>query len=76
MCLLSIPVLQSEQVKASAMMEKEGLIRGLKFLSDHDITVRSLTTDRHSGIKKYMRLQCPGIGHYYDVWHVGKGAKK
>ncbi|KAL1423496.1 hypothetical protein MTO96_000024 [Rhipicephalus appendiculatus] len=67
-----VHVKESEQVKASATMEKEGLIRGLKFLSDHGMTVKSLTTDRHPGIKKYMRLQCPGIGHYYDVWHVGK----
>ncbi|KAL1448016.1 hypothetical protein MTO96_028301 [Rhipicephalus appendiculatus] len=67
-----VQVKESEQVKASATMEKEGLIRGLKFLSDHRMTVKSLTTDRHPGIKKYMRLQCPGICHYYDVWHVGK----
>ncbi|KAL1481713.1 hypothetical protein MTO96_034268 [Rhipicephalus appendiculatus] len=71
-----VQVKESEQVKASATMKNEGLIRRLKFLSDHGMKVKSLTTDRHPGIKKYMRLQCPGIGHYYDVWHVGKGAKK
>lgn len=57
-------------------MEKEGLIRGLKFLREQGMTVSSLTTDRPSIIKKHIRLQCPEIIHYFDVWHVGKGEKK
>ncbi|KAH7953716.1 hypothetical protein HPB49_011610 [Dermacentor silvarum] len=71
-----VQVKESEQVQASSQMEKEGLIRGLKFLREQGMTVSSLTTDRHSGIKKHMRLQCPEIIHYFDVWHVGKGIRK
>ncbi|XP_075547143.1 uncharacterized protein LOC142580164 [Dermacentor variabilis] len=69
-------VTTSEQVQASAQMEKEGLIRGLKFLSEQGMIVSSLTTDRHSGIKKHMRLQCLEINHHFNVWHVAKGIRK
>lgn len=56
-------------------MEKEGLIRGLAFLLEHNISIGSLTTDRHPGIKKYMRLHQGAIPHHFDVWHVAKGKK-
>ncbi|XP_065289971.2 uncharacterized protein [Dermacentor albipictus] len=71
-----VQVKESEQVQASAQMEKEGLVRGLNFLSEQGVTVGSLTTDRHSGIKKHMRLQHPDIDHHFDVWHVAKGIRK
>lgn len=64
---------QSEDVKASSNMEKKGLIKGLEFLQSSGITVKSLTTDRHSGIKKHMREKEAEILHYFDVWHVAKG---
>ncbi|XP_065281510.1 uncharacterized protein [Dermacentor albipictus] len=67
-----VQVKESEQVQACAQIEKEGLIRGLKFLFEQGMTVSSLTTDRHSGIKRHMRLQCPEINHHFDVWHVAK----
>lgn len=70
---LSIFFFQSEDVKASSNMEKKGLIRGLQFLQSSGIAVKSLTTDRHSGIKKHMREKEPEILHYFDVWHVSKG---
>lgn len=54
-------------------MEKEGLVRGLKFLGENGINIASLTTDRHPATKKYMRTMKPGIKHYFDVWHVSKG---
>ncbi|XP_077532196.1 uncharacterized protein LOC144144560 [Haemaphysalis longicornis] len=57
-------------------MEKKGLIRGLQFLQSSGIAVKSLTTDRHSGIKKHMREKEPEILHYFDVWHVSKGLRK
>lgn len=68
-----IQVAESEDVKASSNMEKKGLIKGLEFLQSSGITVKSLTTDRHSGIKKHMREKEAEILHYFDVWHVAKG---
>ncbi|XP_072142303.1 uncharacterized protein [Dermacentor andersoni] len=53
-----------------------GFVRGIKFLCQQGMTVSSLTTDRHSGIKKHMRLQCPEINHHFYVWHVAKAYKQ
>ncbi|KAM7291272.1 uncharacterized protein ISCGN_027845 [Ixodes scapularis] len=67
-----VQVGECETVRNSGQMEKEGLVRSLDFLKKKDITVRSLTTDRHRSIGKHMREQEPGILHYFDVWHVSK----
>ncbi|XP_064476231.1 uncharacterized protein LOC135390200 [Ornithodoros turicata] len=71
-----VQVKESTEVQASSHMEKEGLVRGLKFMEDNHVHVASLTTDRHPATKKYMRTAKPGIKHYFDVWHVSKGIKK
>ncbi|XP_064463429.1 uncharacterized protein LOC135374375 [Ornithodoros turicata] len=68
-----VQVKESTEVQASSHMEKEGLVRGLKFMEDNHVHVASLTTDRHPATKKYMRTAKPGIKHYFDVWHVSKG---
>ncbi|KAH9366460.1 hypothetical protein HPB48_022141 [Haemaphysalis longicornis] len=57
-------------------MEKYGLVKGLQELKGRGITVASLTTDRHPGIKKHMRLHEPDTEHKFDIWHVAKGLKK
>ena len=54
-------------------MEKEGLVRVLKFLEDHGLRVEVLVTDRHTQISKWVRENRPEIKHYFDVWHVAKG---
>jgi len=54
-------------------MEKEGLVRSLRFLEDAGLHVDVLVTDRHPQIQKYMREVKPSVMHYYDVWHVAKG---
>ena len=54
-------------------MEKEGLIRAVKFLHDEDLTIKQLVTDRHPQIQKYVREQLPETSHKYDVWHIVKG---
>lgn len=53
-------------------MEKEGLIRTLKFFENTGVRVGTLVTDRHSGIAKFIREKYPQITHCYDVWHVAK----
>ena len=53
-------------------MEKEGLLRVLKYLQQEKLTVEVLVTDRHRQINKWLRDSYPSITHY-DVWHVAKG---
>lgn len=64
---------QSNEVKGSYHMEKEGLHRCLSFLKEHDLDVAVLVTDRHKQINKWLRDKHSGVKHYYDIWHVAKG---
>ena len=66
---------QSNEVKSSVHMEKEGLIRCLKYLSKSGVKVDCLVTDRHNQVQKYMKDEKPTITHYYDVWHLRKRQK-
>ncbi|KAM7282274.1 uncharacterized protein ISCGN_002424 [Ixodes scapularis] len=67
-----VQVGESEAVRSSGLMEKEGLIRCLAFAKEKELTVQSLTTDRHRSIAKHMREKEPAVRHYFDVWHVSK----
>ena len=40
------------------------------------INIRSLTTDRHVQVAKYMREERSDIIHQYDIWHFNKTIKK
>ena len=64
---------QSNEVKSSYHMEKEGLCRALMFLAANSIEVDMLVTDRHKQINKLLNKKFPKIEHRYDVWHVSKG---
>jgi len=66
-------VAQSNEVKSSNHMEKEGLARALDFLGSNELQVGTLITDRHKQIDKFVGKQYPHIEHHYDVWHVSKG---
>jgi len=55
-------------------MEKEGLERSLKYLTEEGLSVNTLITDRHVQIRKYMREKWPAVKHRLDGWHVDKGA--
>ena len=65
--------LQSNEVKGSYHMEKEGLHRCMKFLKERNLEVDVLVTDRHKQINKWLKEAHPKIKHYYDIWHVAKG---
>ena len=71
-CLLYI-TLQSNEVKNSNAIEKEGLQRSLQFLTDEGLSVDTLITDRHVQIRKHMREKWPAVNHRLDGWHIGKG---
>ncbi len=71
LCLTEMP--QSNEVRSSVHMEKEGLIRSLEFLDRSGVKVASVVTDRHTQVQKLLREQKPHINHFYDVWHLCKG---
>jgi len=54
-------------------MEKAGLVKCLSTVSDSDLSIGTLVTDRHRQIAKTIREEYPDITHKYDIWHVAKG---
>ncbi|KAL5016548.1 hypothetical protein ScPMuIL_006137 [Solemya velum] len=66
----------SNEVPNSHHMEKEGLVRSVTFLKEHDIKIKALVTDGHKMIAKWVRENMPETTHNLDVWHVSKGIKK
>lgn len=73
MCLFCVLYQQSNEVGNSVRMEKEGFERSLSFLEGKGVVVKAIVTDRHTGVQKFLREQRPGISHYFDPWHMGKG---
>ena len=67
-----LPV-QSNEVKGSYHMEKEGLLQSMRYLGENGLQVDTLITDRHKQINKWLREAYPSVKHCYDVWHVAKG---
>ncbi|XP_064467677.1 uncharacterized protein LOC135378562 [Ornithodoros turicata] len=67
---------QANEVASSSHMELEAVRRGLEELADLNVLLKSFTTDRHPGVRKYMRTTHPDVKHQFDVWHVSKGIRK
>ena len=42
---------------------------------EENVTLESLTTDRHSQIRKHIR-ENTDIRHQFDIWHAAKSLKK
>ena len=57
----------------SAVMEKEGLLRGLRYLARQELYVADLVADQHPSITKTIAEEFPNIRHWFDSWHVIKG---
>lgn len=70
--LMCFYISQSNETGGSTKMEKEGLIRSLKFLEESGIIAQAIVTDRHPQIQKYLREEKEYLVHYYDVWHISK----
>ena len=68
-------IIQSNEVGGSYNMEKEGLSRSVKYLSEQNLTIQfgTLITDRHRSVAKWVGEVLPQTSHRYDIWHVAKG---
>ncbi|KAK2552961.1 hypothetical protein P5673_025663 [Acropora cervicornis] len=40
------------------------------------VTTGVFIPDRHRGIPKWIRENCPGTTHFYDIWHVARSVTK
>ena len=69
-------LLQSTEVPNSTWCEHEGLQRTVRFLTENELNIGTLITDRHKQINAWIRDNLTpnhGTKHYYDVWHVATG---
>ena len=57
----------------SAAMEKEGLLRGLRYLASQELYVADLVADQHPSITKTIPEEFPNIRHWFYSSHVIKG---
>ena len=57
-------------------MERLSFTKELNEVKQKEICVNQLITDRHTGIRKYMREEESKIIHQFDVWHFVKNIKK
>lgn len=71
--ILSLLLLQSNEVKSSYHMELEGLKRMFRTIESKGLTIHKLVTDRHRQLAKHIRETTPNVIHLFDVWHVAKG---
>lgn len=69
-------LVQVTKAGTSMAMEKMGLERSLSLVLDHGLNVTTLATDRHVGIKCYMKNTYPQIDHQFDVWHLAESITK
>ena len=75
--IIDYSLVQVTDTGTSGTMEREGLRRCLtKVLSEFNLNLGTLATDRHRQISAVMRADYPNIIHQYDVWHVSKSVTK
>jgi solute carrier family 8 (sodium/calcium exchanger) len=74
--ILDFELVQSNEVRGSVNMEKEGLVRAMKLIEHNNLEVGLIVTDRHKQITKWIREEMPDTRHKFDVWHVAKSFRK
>lgn len=58
-------------------MERKGCELLLNDLTkNQNCNIKLFLTDRHKGIRFYIRTQHPKIQHEFDVWHLSKSLMK
>ena len=53
-------------------MELAGLKRSFEDMQAKRVKWKTLVTDRHGGVKKFMREKHPKKTHNFDVFHLAK----
>ena len=74
--IVDFSLIHVSEVSSSNAMEYEGCKRSLDNLLNRKISIRCLTTDRHTQITAQLAKNYPSIKHQYDVWHLAKWVTK
>ena len=73
--IVAFAVTQVTEAGNSNRMEKVGFTKALKEIKQKGSCINQLTTDRDTGIRKYMREEVSKITHQFDVWHFAKNIR-
>lgn len=65
--VVDMQLVQSNEVRGSCHMEKEGLVRAVCYLEDNGVAISHLITDRHLQVAKWVRENMPETTHHIDV---------
>lgn len=74
--IVDFSLVHVSEVSSSNAMEYEGCKRSLNNLLKRKISIRCLTTDRHTQVTSQLQKNYPSIIHQYDVWHLAKWVTK
>ena len=64
--------LKANETGDSSPMELEGCKRAFSFLESVGLPISIFISDRHRGIAKWVREQCPNTAQFFDIWHVAR----
>ena len=68
--------LQANETGGGCQTELEGVKRCFGFLQRLGVKIGVFISDRHRGIAKWIRENCPGTTHFSDIWHVARSVTK
>ena len=74
--IVALAVTQVAEAGNSNRMEKLSFTKALNEVKQKGTCVHQLTTDRYTGIRKYIREEESKITHQFNVWHFAKNIKK
>ncbi|KAI4824031.1 hypothetical protein KUCAC02_012576 [Chaenocephalus aceratus] len=66
----------SNEFPSSVHMEKEGLVRCVQFLKSENLIMKTIVTDGHTQINKWLKENQEHVDHRFDVWRLAKNLKK
>jgi len=73
--IVDFKVVSVSEVANSCRMEKKGFIDTLAYIESMNVSVHTVSTDRHPQIAKEMRENHQDKDHQFDPWHMAKSLK-
>ena len=67
---------QANETGGSQQTELEGAKRCFSHLQRLGLSIAVFVSDRHRGIAKWIRENCPNTNHFFDIWHVARSVTK
>ncbi len=74
--IVNYELVQVTQTGTSQAMEKYGFCKTVDGLLEEGVSIGTLVTDRHVGIRSVMRKHYSHINHQFDVYHIANNIRK